>query len=287
MAATMACSLVASLAIAGVPPLNGFTSKWLLYATGILGARASFMLPVAALIAMFVSLMTLASFLKYLGGAFLGATAEPPQVREVPMTMLAPQVLLAAACLVVGLAPMPALHVVHRAIVELPSAALLPSSDVLFGAGPSLTLASSAVAVASWAPFPLAVLLAALVAGVYYGLQTAGGAATRRVQVWACGEEENPAWMRYRADSLYRPFKDAVHVTMPRLRMPEIAVPGFLARIVDVDRWLYRPLARGTNEAARGVSRAHVGIPQVYLLWIIIGAIALVALLQLLPGGGP
>jgi hypothetical protein len=93
--------------------------------------------------------------------------------------------------------------------------------------------------------------------------------------------------MRYRADSLYRPFKDAMHVRVPRMRLPQIAVPAFLARFVDVDRWLYRPLARGANEAARGVSRAHVGIPQVYLLWIIVGAIALITLLQLLPGGGP
>ena len=287
MALTAASSVVASLAIAGVPPFNGFTSKWLMYAMGILGSRESFLLPVAALVAMFVSLMTLASFLKYLGGAFLGATGEPSKLREVPMTMLAPQLVLAAGCLVVGLAPMLPLRVVHLAIVQLPSAVQLPSSDALFGPGPSLALASSGVMIASWAPLALTVLLLALAAGAYFGLQTAGGAATRRVQVWACGEEENPEWLRYRADSLYRPFKDAIHVTMPRIRLPQMAVPAFLARLVDVDRWLYRPLARGASEAARGVSRAHVGIPQVYLLWIIVGAIALIALLQLLPGGGP
>ena len=78
---------------------------------------------------------------------------------------------------------------------------------------------------ASWAPFPLTVLLLALAAGVYFGLQTAGGSTTRRVQVWAGGEEENPAWMRYRADSLYRPFKDALHVRMPRMRLPQIELP--------------------------------------------------------------
>ena len=287
MAATMASSLLASLAIAGVPPLNGFTSKWLMYATGILGARQSFLLPVAALIAMFVSLMTLASFLKYLGGAFLGATDEPPCVREVPLTMLAPQVLLAAACLAVGLGPMLPLRFVHQAIVQLPSAAQLPAFETLFGSGQTLALASGGIVMASWAPLPLTVLLLVLAAGAYYGLQTAGGATSRRVQVWACGEEENPAWMRYRADSLYRPFKDAIHVTMPRMHLPRVPIPGFLARVVDVDRWLYRPLARGATEAARGVSRAHVGIPQVYLLWIIVGAIALITLLQLLPGGGP
>ncbi len=287
LAATMACSLVASLAIAGVPPLNGFVSKWQLYAMGILSGEASFLLPVAALVAMFVSLMTLASFLKYLGGAFLGATAAPPTVREVPMTMLAPQVVLAVGCLAVGVAPLWPVRFVHQAIVGLPSAAGLPTSEALFGTGTTLSVAVGGFVMASWAPLVLMIVLAALCAGVYFGLQTAGGATSRAVQVWACGEEENPEWMRYRADSLYRPFKDAIHVSMPRLPTPQVEVPGFIARLVDVDRWLYRPLARTTTEAARGVSRAHVGIPQVYLLWIILGAIAVIAIIQLLPGGAP
>ncbi|MBW7934523.1 MAG: hypothetical protein H3C62_13150, partial [Gemmatimonadaceae bacterium] len=281
MAVTMGASLISSLAIAGVPPLNGFTSKWLRYATGILGARDSFVLPVAALIAMFVSLMTLASFLKYLGGAFLGVTASAPPVREVPWTMLAPQVVLAAACLVVGLLPMVPLRYVHQAIVTLPSGIGLPANEALVGAGSTLALATNGVLLASWAPLVVTFGLLALGAGVYYGLQTAGGATARDVPVWACGEEENPEWLRYRADSLYRPFKDALHIKPPRVRLPEVAVPGFLARVVDIDRWLYRPLVRGTEEAARGMSRTHVGIPQVYLLWIIVGAIAVLAIIEL------
>lgn len=287
MAVTMGASLLASLAIAGVPPLNGFTSKWLMYATGILGARDSFVLPVAALIAMFVSLMTLASFLKYLGGALFGVTAGAPPVREVPWTMLVPQVVLAAACLVVGLLPMVPLRYVHQAIVTLPSGIGLPANEALVGAGSTLALTTDGVLLASWAPLVFTLGLFVLGVGVYYGLQTAGGATARDVPVWACGEEENPEWLRYRADSLYRPFKDALHIKPPRLRLPEVAVPGFLARVVDIDRWLYRPLVRGTEEAARGMSRTHVGIPQVYLLWIIVGAIAVLAIIELLLGGAP
>ena len=40
MPATAMYALIAALAIAGVPPLNGFASKWLMYATAILGGGA-------------------------------------------------------------------------------------------------------------------------------------------------------------------------------------------------------------------------------------------------------
>ncbi|MBI2407259.1 MAG: hypothetical protein HYV19_03010 [Gemmatimonadetes bacterium] len=292
MAGTMACSLVASLAIAGVPPLNGFTSKWLLYATGILGAESSFLLPVAALVAMFISIVTLASFVKYVAGAFLGAPvvtpAGAPPIRDVPATMLAPQYVLAGACLVVGLAPFAVLRLVHQAIVGLPSMIGAPDfASLLGGSNTTLALARDGITLASWAPVPLTAVLLILGIAAYVGLQRAGGVVTRRVPVWACGEEENPAELRYRADSLYRPFKDVFHGMYPRMPVVRFEFPDFLRRTLDLDHWLYQPLARGTQGAVRGVSRTHVGIPQVYLLWIIIGAVAVILTVLLVTGGAP
>jgi hypothetical protein len=69
-----------------------------------------------------------------------------------------------------------------------------------------------------------------------------------------------------------------VHVRWP-------AFPVFLRRFLEADRWLYLPLARGADRAAHGVARAHVGLLQVYLLWIILGAAAVLALLLLVGGG--
>ena len=57
----------ASLAIAGVPPLNGFASKWLIVATCLLAGMRQPLFLVLGLVAMFISLVTLASFLKVLG----------------------------------------------------------------------------------------------------------------------------------------------------------------------------------------------------------------------------
>ncbi len=286
MAATAACSVVASLAIAGVPPLNGFVSKWLMYGTGILGGRDSFALPVAALVAMFISLVTLASFLKYLGGTFLGLPLEGVRVREVPWSMLVPQLVLALACVAFGVAPLVPLSWVHTALAGLPSASGIPGLAALVGSGPGLVVAPGGPVLACWAPIPVIAALALLASGLYLA-QRAGGASVRAVSVWACGEEESGAALRYRAGSLYRPFKDAFRGVYPHVRVPRPPFPASVRRALDPDRWLYLPLARGADRAAHGVSRTHVGILQVYVLWIIAGAIVALAILLLFGGGSP
>jgi multicomponent Na+:H+ antiporter subunit D len=75
--------IIGALAISGIPPFNGFASKLLIYETVF---RFN---PVLSVIAMFVSLVTLASFTKVFYSAFTGP--EMPaykQVREVPKSMI-------------------------------------------------------------------------------------------------------------------------------------------------------------------------------------------------------
>jgi formate hydrogenlyase subunit 3/multisubunit Na+/H+ antiporter MnhD subunit len=91
---TFVSTLVASLAIAGVPPLNAFVSKWLVY-QGILERGGSFF-PFFLLIAMFGSALTLASFMKLLYSMFWGdKPGELAEVKESPWTMTLPIFVLA------------------------------------------------------------------------------------------------------------------------------------------------------------------------------------------------
>jgi hydrogenase-4 component B len=281
MAVTAGCALVASLAIAGVPPLNGFSSKWLIYSTGILGAKDSTLLPVAALVAMFISLVTLASFLKYLGGTFLGVPRKESPPREAPFSMQVPQLVLAAVCLAFGLFPGFPVAFVHQAVAALPSASGVPALGALLGDGSGLGVARAGLDMAVWAPLPVAAVLVLLGLFCYRGIQRAGDAPIREVQVWTCGEEVRPEEYRYPPGSFYRPFKEAFSGIYPKAawRPPPFPVP--LRRILDLDAWLYMPLARGVERAARGVSRTHVGVPQVYLLWMVLGVVAVVAILLL------
>ena len=104
MPLTFAGSLVSALAISGVPPFNGFVSKWLVY-QGILetGRAASFIFLVAA---MFGSALTLASFIKVIYSVFLGTRSEVTQKVKggVGFAMTLPIVVLALLSLAFGIA---------------------------------------------------------------------------------------------------------------------------------------------------------------------------------------
>lgn len=86
---TFVSTLVASLAIAGVPPLNAFVSKWMVYQGVIERGGAAF--PLFLLVAMFGSALTLASFMKLLYSMFWGdRPTELDGVRESPWTITLP-----------------------------------------------------------------------------------------------------------------------------------------------------------------------------------------------------
>jgi multicomponent Na+:H+ antiporter subunit D len=97
---TCAFFLVGALAISGVPPFNGFASKLMIY-------EASYQLnPMLTIIALIVSVMTLASFTKVFQSAFTGpALPEFREVREVPLSMKVGMGLLAAATVFISLFP--------------------------------------------------------------------------------------------------------------------------------------------------------------------------------------
>ena len=93
--------LISAASIAGVPLFNGFVSKWLLYVAAL---DAGF--PVPALLAWVVSVFTMFSFMKASSGMFFGSETEASAgAHESPRTMLAGSAVLAALCVVLGVAP--------------------------------------------------------------------------------------------------------------------------------------------------------------------------------------
>lgn len=92
---------VATMSAAGVPPFNGFTSKWLLY--NELAGQGEILL---LLLALSGSVLTLAYFFKFLHSAFLGhPSARHEGVTEAGPLMLTPMGVLAVTCIVTGLFP--------------------------------------------------------------------------------------------------------------------------------------------------------------------------------------
>ncbi|MDD5677515.1 MAG: proton-conducting transporter membrane subunit [Kiritimatiellae bacterium] len=106
MPLTFGSCLVAALAISGIPPLNGFYSKWMIYQAMVDSSRnGNYLWIILLATAMFGSALTLASFVKVLHSVFLckrSAALRHADIREVGFTMWLPCVGLAALCIVFG-----------------------------------------------------------------------------------------------------------------------------------------------------------------------------------------
>jgi formate hydrogenlyase subunit 3/multisubunit Na+/H+ antiporter MnhD subunit len=105
MPLTFISFLVCAFAISGIPPLNGFASKWMVY-QGVVGlaSEGNHLFPLFLIAAMLGSVLTLASFMKLLHAVFFGQRPEPlVRVREVGFGMWLPPLLLAVLCVGFGI----------------------------------------------------------------------------------------------------------------------------------------------------------------------------------------
>jgi hydrogenase-4 component B len=286
MPITAFTALVGSMSIAGLPPFNGFASKWLIYNVTVLGAPHFAVFAVLGVVAAFISLVTLASFLKFLGAAFLGpppAAAEQARRGDVPAAMQIPQVVLAGLCVLFGLAPLLPLTGVHRAIASL--AAFGPSTglaDVVGSSWLGLRLSfAPGMAVAVW--LPIVGFASLLGFGLLaQGLSRLGAAERRQVEIWHCGTLPVGEQGRYPAHSFYDAFKRPFRNVYPPVRVPRTSYPARFMSIFDLDRWLFRPILRAGQKITEVTAHTHSGIPQLYLSWQIAGLILVVVALVLL-----
>jgi formate hydrogenlyase subunit 3/multisubunit Na+/H+ antiporter MnhD subunit len=109
MPITFVTCLIAALSISGVPPFNGFVSKWMVYQGTIkMGAEqtgwTAGLWPIWLVAAMFGSALTLASFVKLIHSIFLSRLPrELKDVKEVSPAMTTPMIILAALCVFFGI----------------------------------------------------------------------------------------------------------------------------------------------------------------------------------------
>ncbi len=91
--------MIGALSIAGIPPMNGFSSKLMIYESVYQFS------PILSAIAMLVSVLTLASFVKVFYSAFMGPKNEKVDAKEVPMSMLVGMAILTGVIIVFSLFP--------------------------------------------------------------------------------------------------------------------------------------------------------------------------------------
>jgi formate hydrogenlyase subunit 3/multisubunit Na+/H+ antiporter MnhD subunit len=214
-------ALVASFSISGVPLFNGFVSKWSIYVATVQGSQFARYLAVCAVIAIVTSALTLASFIKFFGVSFLSRASSLVTARasaqrlEVSALMQAPQVFLAACCVLLGVVPAIGFGLLQRALEQSPNG----FGEILAAAAP---LRSAALAGVSGAPvlspggvepsFLFApVMLAALLGLLFllaYGISRLGRAPRREAAApWLCGYAGEAECHRYVAHNFYGEIK--------------------------------------------------------------------------------
>jgi len=267
-----------AVAVAGLPPLNGFVSEWLVYlglfdaVTGRGPAAGAAML--AAIILGMAGALALASFVKAGAMIFLGAprTQAAARAHESGWRMRAPMLGLAAMCVLLGLAPVFFWPAVARAVgVWHPAWVPEPAPTPLFTLGAvHLVLAVGLIATAAW---------------LWRKTQANG---LRRGLTWDCAYAAPTPHMQYSSGSfagVVVPWFAWILQPAVSLRRPRGAFPERALRLEYVpETVLERVLAPAGGIVLRvstAVRRLQHGRLQSYILYLLTGLAVLGAIVAL------
>jgi formate hydrogenlyase subunit 3/multisubunit Na+/H+ antiporter MnhD subunit len=268
MPATFGSMLVSSLAISGVPPLNGFVSKWLIFqglltASTVAGNRYVL---IALFVAMAGSSLTLASFLKVIHSVFL---ARPAVNEEEPAGKSA------------------ARRVDSDLALRIPQI-ILAAASVFLGVGATFYIGLPMLVETSYAAL-LMVIAAALAGVALYQFKITGR--IRRTDIFFGGEEYRPEYV-FGGGDFYKTVEklrglSAVYSTSERdggfytLIMKTVAAVSS-AVYYGVERVIYLLqllLVRAVAGIIFVFRLAHTGDLYVYLSWYLLGVAAILWIL--------
>jgi hydrogenase-4 component B len=269
MPLTWAAFLAGSVAIVGLPPLNGFVSEWVTYqallAGGVLEGPIRLQVLAVAALAL-VGALALACFAKVCGIAFLGRPRMPEawSATEAERGLLGPMLFLALACAGIGLAPAAAVGAslrVGASIAGVGAAGALPRHLV------------AAAQVAGWTSAGV-VLLVALVA---LGRSRRRGRRRPKQPTWGCGYAYGEPRMQYTASSFGAPLI-AAYRPVAGVRV-ERTPSAFRSHPVDLvlDGGV-RPLWHGLRWTAERLRPIQQGRLPLYLLYVVATVILLLLL---------
>lgn len=283
---TAFCFLLGGVAISALPPLNGFTSEFVIY-TGLFTGESIGFVPKAALVAggavlAFVGAVSALSITRAFGVVFLGTRRDTSlhAPTEVSRWMLVPMGIHALGVVVLGVAPALGFMLVRGptsiALSSLPASGtdvLQPIADTLTKIG----IISGSLALLIGALITLRVLVTRQ--------------PTVRHRTWGCGYSAANPRMQYTGSSFSSDFSARFHsvmVTVRRRKAPAGYFPSdsyLITNCVDaVERRLFSVIKRGDASATEISGKLREDDPRVAFAAALI-AITLVAGLVVLTGG--
>jgi hydrogenase-4 component B len=267
---TWAAFLAGSVAIVGLPPLNGFVSEWVTYqallAGGTLDGPIRLQTLAVAGLAL-VGALALACFAKVCGIAFLGQprVSEAWSASEAERGMLLPVYLLVLACAFIGLVPAVAVGASIRI------GAAVAGAGAATGGGPRHLIAAAEMA--GWISVGLVLLIALMALGRSF----VRSRRRPRQPTWGCGYAYAEPRMQYTASSFAAPliagYQPIAGVRVERSRTSFRSHPTDLVLDDGI-----RPMWRGLRWTAERLRPIQQGRLPLYLLYVVATVVLLLLL---------
>ncbi len=275
--------LTGALAVAAIPPFNGFVSEWFTYQAFFnLSSDPNFAVrvfaPLCAVLLSLAGALAAMLYIKAYGSAFSGPAHSQPasQAQEVPGTMLTSMYILVVGCLALGLgAPLVAPYLMQVA-ASLPGATSMTVANGVwvYPANISQAILSTPL---------IAILLLGLLTVPFVILVVYGGfKAGRRTVVdpWTCGYGYSPK-MSISASSFDQPIRTtfrSLYALRPLIQKPLDATAAWSKRLREgivgaeplLESWITRPTRWAVQYLGEHIQALQMGDIRVYCLYIIL-----------------
>ena len=280
-------ALVGVIASAGLPPLNGFVSEWLLlqaflFTPDLPHAYINMLIPVAAAAVALTAAIAGYVMVKFFGIVFLGQPREEKisEAHDAGRLERIGLVWLAAVCVLLGLFPV---HVIEK--LDFVTRALLGVG--VYPAGGEhgwLLLAPINADRASYQPLVFLLMIVAVFAATFLIVHRFWHGRVRRGPPWDCGFPLQTSRMQDTAEGFSQPMRQ---VFDPFYRLTRELPTSFdkapRYRMVVEDHfwyWLYQPVARAAEFGTRLVAFLQQGRIAIYLLYSFLTLVILLFLVR-------
>ncbi len=244
MPITFVMALIGALSISGIPPFNGFFSKWMIY-QGIIEKTAALTpgyqiwLLICLVLAVFGSALTLASFMKFLHAIYLGRRPKIfDKIKEAPSNQWIATGILSLLCVIFGIFA-----------IEIPLQNFI--YPVLSDNGMEIPLFMGLYS-------PQIIIIMLLIG---FGLGIGIYLLTKTVRYDSVYLGGSPPLEKFRV--VGTEFYNEIRNMNPLKKIYDLAEGKYLD--------IYEMGAKGTFALSKILQKGHVGQLQLYLLYIILG----------------
>jgi formate hydrogenlyase subunit 3/multisubunit Na+/H+ antiporter MnhD subunit len=275
-------SLIGALALAGLPPLNGFVSEWLLlqaflFAHKIPETFINMLLPLGAALVALAAALAAYVMVKFFGVIFLGQPRETTLVHAHDAGVLERIGLLwlALGCITLGLIPTQVVGEMRTVVRQLAHV------DLPDPTAPWWLLEPLPGRLASYSGLVFLLAVTAVVLLTLLGVRLFYHQRVRRAAPWDCGFVRLDARMQDTAEGFGQPIR---HIFEPFFAMkrelpsPFDRAPRYRVSIADrIWQRLYEPLGSLVQRVADAFSVLQQGRIASYLLYSFVTLVALLA----------